>query len=212
MPSGITSDLYEGKDTSLRGYLMSVGRSMGYAIMQRDADRSEPVREVTASDYNRRQADTLRQELAEIEGLSVADAWARYLAERAAAVERRDEMVRQRRELRARYTRMLAEVEAWQPDPLIASTKDYALKQLRESIDFDCGHEGEEARYWPMPPVYIGGAEYLAGRRKQLQEDIDRAEQHQREEDDRTADRNRHIAAFLGSLPEALAGEGNGDA
>lgn len=203
MPSGITSDLYEGKDTSLRGYLMSVGRSMGYAIMQRDDDRAEPVREVTASDYSRRQADTLRRELAELEGLSVAEAWTRCQAERAAAVERRDEHVRERRELRVRYERMLAQVGAWHPDPLVASTKEYALKHLQESIDFDCDAPGEEARYWPRPPVYLDGSEYITERRKQLQTEIDRAEQNQREEDERTADRNRHIAAFLGSLPAA---------
>lgn len=203
MPNGFTADLYEGKDTSLRSYLMGVARGMGYSIMQRDDAPDAPVREVTASDYNRRRADELRAELAEIEGLSVADAWDRYKREREEAGARRDESVRGRREMRERYLAMLAEVEAWQPDPLIASTKTYALKYLHESMEFDCGPEGQEARYWPMPEHHNSGADYITARRRALQEQIDRAEKVQAEEEERTRDRNRHIRALHASLPPA---------
>lgn len=206
MPNGFTSDIYEGKDTSLRGYLMGVARGMGYSIMQRDDAPDAPVREVEPSDYDRRRADELRAELADIEGLSVADAWARYQREREEAGDRRHEIVRDRREMRERYLSMIAEVEAWQPDPLIASTKTYALKYLRESMEFDCGPEGQEARYWPMPEHHSSGADYITARRRALQEQIDRAEKDQAEEDERTRDRNRHIRALHASLPPAPTG------
>jgi hypothetical protein len=206
MPSGITSDLYEGKDTTLRGYLMSVGRSMGYAIMQRDEHPAAAVTEVTASTYHAEAAAKSRQALADLEQLTVAQAWDLAVGEREEAEAKRREHVQKNRDLRARYTRMLAEVEAWEPDPLVASTKDHALKALRESLDFDCGPEGEELRYWPKPALDFDGAAYITRRRAELQKDIEYHDAEQCKEDQRTIERNRHIAAFLGSLPAGVEG------
>lgn len=56
MPSGMTADIYEGKDVSLRDYLMTVGRGMGFAILQRDDDSSEPVK-VTEAEADTRYHD-----------------------------------------------------------------------------------------------------------------------------------------------------------
>jgi hypothetical protein len=82
MPNGFTASIYEGKPTSLRDYLMGVARGMGYSIMQRDDAPGTPVREVEASDYYRQRGDELRSQLADLDCLTVAEAWARARRER----------------------------------------------------------------------------------------------------------------------------------
>lgn len=197
MPSGITADIYEGKDVTLRDYLMRVGRGMGYAILQRDDDPSEPVKTTTeSSSYYEQRIPELKAQLAALWNLTddeIAE------AARADYQERHDAWERRRTEkaaLRERYEDMLAQVEAWEPDPLIASTKEYAIKYLRESIDFDCGGSRFDQEPQPQDP-----ADWLAAQKEDVSDSLARAEAHWEEEKERTADRNRHIEAFLRSLP-----------
>lgn len=205
MPSGITSDIYEGKkEVTLRDYLMTVGRQMGYAIMQRDDDPTKPVEYVEPSTrYYDESIAEAQAVLARIDGMSVEQAQEEANAEYAAELERWKDTERKKLELRDRYEAMIAQVEGWEPDPLIADTKTQAVKYLRESIEFDVGAPGEEMRYYRYP-IRQSGAEWLNAKRDEAKRTIERGRQNIREERERTAERNRYIAAFLDSLPQEV--------
>lgn len=195
MPTGITSDIYDGKDLTLRGYLLRVGRSMSYSIMQRDSPLDEPPKRSEPSRYH---AEALAKAEARVEELlgmleeqaaplaaeAHEQAMARYEHERAA-----------NQELRERYEKMIAAVEGWTPDPLVAQTKEYALKQLRESLDFDCGYRSSPPqRRSPMEwwENEIGAARNAAQyHREEGAKEIARA-----------AERNLYIDALYASLPK----------
>lgn len=203
MPSGITSDIYEDKDVTLRDYLMRVGRGMAFAIMQRDSDQDEPVKRCEPNtkyyDEKEQSAQARIAELTAMTSEEVAQAAREdFERERAAWEQRKAENAA----LRARYEAMLAEVEAWEPDPLIAGTKEYALRMLRESIDFDCGRPDEEDRYYPEPTEQEPN-EWLRYQLGRAHEDVGYAQKHRADELARAEERNRYIDAFYASLPPA---------
>ena len=204
MPNGFTAPIYEGReDFTLRDYLMGVGRGMGFAIMQRDAATDEPIKRVEPStDYDEEQIRKAQAVLDDLDGMTVAEASERLAAERAATDERRRESVQRTLAMRARYERMIREVEAWDPLPLMDSTKEQALRYLRESMEFDCGKPGEEARFLGGPTAF-DGAEWLTQERQRAQEQILRSRDRIAAEVKRTAERNRYIDAFYESLPAA---------
>src|SRR4051794_27715841 len=74
MPSGITAEIYEGKDVSLRDYLMRVGRQMGFAVMQRDSDLDEPVKATEPSSYYERRVPELDARVQELQAMTEAEA------------------------------------------------------------------------------------------------------------------------------------------
>ena len=201
MPNGYTADIYEGKPTTLADYLMGVGRGMGFAIMQRDDPASEPVRRVEPQTryYDEALAEA-RAVLADLDGLTMAQAAERASAEYEAEVSSWLEERDRRLGMRSRYVDMIAQVEAWEPDPLVRVVKEQAIKYLRESLDFDVGPEGEEMRYRPYPRL-LGGAEWVNAKRAKAQRDVEYNEAERAKEIERAAERNRWIDAFLGSLP-----------
>lgn len=201
MPNGYTADIYDGKPVTLRSYLMGVGRSMGFAVVQRDEAASEPVRTVEPrTSYHDKALAEARATLAEIDSLSTTEAVQCAIADYEKANEEwlasRDRI----RAMRSRYEQMIREVEAWEPDQLVLVVKEQALKYLRESMEFDCGDTKAEMR-WSPPPRRLSGAEWLNDRRAKARHDIEYHEAERRKEIERTEERNRWITAFLNSLP-----------
>lgn len=198
MPSGITSAIYEGKEpVSLRDYLMSVSRQMGYAIMQRDDSLSEPVKPTSVPNFYVTNVEEAEAELAKLDAMTPAE------IAQAAEREFRDQSAAhalakaENAALQARYEDMIRQVEAWHPDKLIASTKDYALRYLRESLEHDCG------RVYPGEPVAKEPLEWFLDKRKDAVRHLEFARERLVEMNEREAERNRHIHAFLRSLPDA---------
>ena len=208
MPNGYTTDIYDGKPVTLTDYLMGVGRSMGFAIMQRDEAASEPVRTVEPqTSYHDKAISAARATLAEVDALSVAEAvkcaLVDYEKANTAWLEARDRI----RAMRSRYEEMIRQVEAWHPDPLVLVVKEQALKYLRESVKFDCGDEKAEMR-WSPPPRRLSGPEWINERRAKARRDIEYHEAERKKEIERTEERNRWITAFLGSLPASQSSGG----
>jgi hypothetical protein len=199
-PSGITAAIYEGKDVTRDEFLMRVARSFSLAIMQREDDPDAPVRRVKAdTKYQDEAIEKAQAVLAEVGGLSVAEAGERAKAEYYDAAKARQERRAEVLALRGRYEAMIREVEAWEPDPLVLYIKDGALKQLRKSLDFDCGKPGEEVRYWPVPQ-WLDGAEWIVQKTEKARKDIDYQREQIAKRKAVAAERNQHIDAFLRSL------------
>lgn len=194
MPSGITADIYEGKDLTLRGYLLRVGRSMGYAVTQRDDPTDAPLRRVEASDYHVRQLDKALARIAELHAMSAAERITAAQAAQDEAQARWEAQRVERSELGERYREMISRVREWQPEPIIAATKAYALKYLEESLEGDCRYSS------PPPKRQTTGAWW----REQLEAALKSATYHREEnvkEITRAADRNAAIDALYASLP-----------
>ena len=140
MPTGITSDLYEGKDVTFAEFAMGAARSFGMLITMRDEPMGAPIPEVFEPDesFARRLTDA-QAEQKRLEALSSEEWAARQLEEN----ERHDAQVaeahREAQVLKARYEAMLDEVNAWDPPtPAHIEMKKFMRQQLINSIRFDC--------------------------------------------------------------------------
>lgn len=201
MPSGLTSDIYEGKDVSLRDYLMQVGRGMGFAIMQRDDPYDEPVKEVEEQSYYSKQLRRYSEEVAELEAMSDEDLVEDERKRREDAIESRRAGIEKSLTLRARYEDMRKQVVGWDCPAIMESTREYALKQLDESIRFDCGEKGNEDRFYHVPKVNTDPDSIRAERIAHINSMIERCAESKKAEDERNSERSKYIRAFLDSLP-----------
>lgn len=199
MPSGITSDIYEGKDVSLRDYLMGVARQMSMAIMQRDSDPREPVKLREVQPYSKDRLDEAQAELERLESLSLEDAAREAQAELKQVEAAHISVVNDREALTRRYDDMIAKVRTWKPEPIVQYVKDHALKYLEESREFDCGHG-----VYPTAPVRADyePERWLKAKIDRARRDVEYHTKQYQEEVERVAGYNLHIEAFHRSLPD----------
>jgi len=206
MPRGITAAIYEGKDVTRDEFLMRVARSFSLAIMQREDDPGAPLkRDEGDTKYHDEKIAEAQALLAELDGLSINDAQVRAVNERAEAEVRMREGREGNVRLRSRYEAMIREVEAWEPEPLVAYLKEGALKQLRDSIDFDCGKPGEELKYWPVLPP-LDASEWLNQKREKARKDIEYHREQKAKRQKIADERNEHIDAFYRSIGSGITG------
>ncbi|WP_022886396.1 hypothetical protein [Glaciibacter superstes] len=202
MPTGYTSDLYEGKEQSFEEFALQCARAFGALIEMRDeAPGASIPDEFAPSDHHRRGLDEAKAKLADLSALRDDD-WAlcevasrqNRTAEYAAAVERAAAM-------RARYEAMLVQVEAWEPPTQEhQGLRDFMLQQLRESIKFDCS-----TRYLTEPEVQSVD-EFRAQELAAAQWSVDYHAEGWAKEQERAASRTAWVRALRASLAAVKAG------
>lgn len=140
MPTGYTSDLYEGKDIEFRQFVMKCARAFGALIELRDNPLDAPIPEkFIPSTYHQEALETAKRELARIEAWdnSEADRQAQLSFERAQSEH--EKAMADKAARRQRYEAMLAQVKAWVPPTRDhQKLKVFMAQQIRESIKFDC--------------------------------------------------------------------------
>lgn len=202
MPSGYTQDIYDGKPITFEQFALRCSRGMGAAIMQRDEAIDVEIRMREVSDHEVERVKTARAELeAALERTD--EEWATaQSAEISAAVEYRDQYIRDTDALAMRYRDMLKQVEAWEPpteDHM--GLKRFMFDQLGDSIKFDVGGPGVE-RYTPAVPeelpVYMYKARQIADLAKRQAD----ATQRLAEEYDRVKSQNEWVSKLRSSLAE----------
>ena len=170
---------------------MKCARVFGALITIRDEPLDAPIpKEFQLSDYHLRELEKARQRLKE--GKNWDEEWAEKEAEKAyqEAVRIRNEIITRQTQLRQRYEKMLAQVEAWiPPTPDHRELKQFMIEQLKRSIEFDCGHIPDE-------PQRLTGAEY---KRQQLEE-AQRAVDYYEEKVSRVKETNKWLQALRESL------------
>jgi len=193
MPTGYTSKLYDGKDQSVRDFILTCARAFGATIMQRDDDPNDPPKLREASTHEAEMAAKYSTELAEVQ------AWTNGEADEAAAANYAKEFAAwqesqvKSQALRARYLGMLTKIERWTaPTPEHVGLKKFMVEQLRESIKFDCDDR--------PAPIGMTGHEYRAERITFLTRMAASYEKYAREETERVDSANSWIAALYESL------------
>ena len=198
MPTGYTSDLYDG-DQSFEDFAMSCARAFGALVTMRDEPAGAPIpEEFEPSSYNRDQAQLAREALARIEAWTDEDAErhaAQMHASQMVAWQREDDVRKARQE---RYEAMLEQVQAWEPPtPDHEEMRRFMAQQLQQSIDFDCTQ-------WP-PPERMDGPTYKAQQLEVEKRRLERAEKANAEEVDRARRRTEWVRALRESLGFAHA-------
>lgn len=197
MPTGYTAAIKDG--ITFRQFAMNCARAFGATITMRDdgGDGSNIPERFEPSDYHLKELRKAQNELAVLSAMTPEDVAKRASEDYEAAEARRLETLREKRELRAKYEAMLAEVKAWKtPTPDHIQFRNFMLEQIGSSIDFDCGES-----YYDKPTQRLTPEEWLLGRRSKIEGDIDYHTKNYAEEVERTEKRNAWIKALRDSLP-----------
>lgn len=134
MPTGYTSDLYDGKDVSFEDFTLSCARAFGYWVHQRDEgfDQKPRIRQVDTYYLNSVAQD--KKALRDWKAMSddeKYDQWRDY-ADKTEA--RNAEYARETRERTARFQAMHDKVEAWDAPEGLENLKTFMKEQLSYDI------------------------------------------------------------------------------
>jgi len=201
MPTGYTSDLYEGIDQTFEEFVLTCARAFGATIMQRDDPMDAPLRLPTYDGFSQKWLDQDNERLAELNAMSADEA-----AEAAAnayeeAKRRREESIAKNAAMRTRYEAMLAQVKGWSPPTSEHDNlKHFMIDQLEESIRFDCS-------YAPSVPERLTGHEWLRQEIVAVQRNIERHTEQIEKDIANTEGRRKWITDLANSIGVEVVGD-----
>lgn len=153
MPSGLTYKIYDGSDMSLRGFALKCITQLAAGYFATEQGNKEmPLYEapiIPVCDYHSKKLVKVKEEMqywldVEKNSDKLDKLYNEYLKKRESD---KTEYYKYKNELKARYLTMLSKVESWDLPEEYQSLKDLMLKQLHESMDWDCRlssfYEGE---------------------------------------------------------------------
>jgi hypothetical protein len=201
MPTGYTSDLYDGKEVTFQNFVLHCARALNVFVELREEPQDEPIPDLfTPNSFHDEQRRAAEAKIARLEGLSdeEADELARSSYE--TAKREFEELVASRTQRRGRYLAMLTQVRQWTPpSPDHEGLKAFMIQQLEDSMQSDC-----DMTFITAPELQTA-AEYkeqlLAAARRSL-------EYHAREyrmEVERVAKRNQWVRLLRQSLANSAS-------
>lgn len=196
MPTGYTHCVQKGEVTSFREFAIRCARAFGATIDMRDepADAEIPERFEPHTDYHDKALQKARNDLEVYRSMSHEQCAKAAQSAHVKAVADWKEREAERNRQATRYTNMIAKVEAWEPPSSDhVELKNFMLQQLRQSLDFDCGH------VWDRP-VAEDPETWRATQIERCERWIKYHEKGRAEEVERTESRNRWLRQLRESL------------
>jgi hypothetical protein len=144
MPSGLTCNIYNGTDMSLRGFALNCVRQLGAGYHATNQGEKEmpldkaPV--ISVSDWHPKQLAKAKEEVkhwinVENNPDELDRLYNEYLKKRGQDERNYNAS---KTDLKARYLTMKAKVEAWNLPEKYSSLKELMLEQLDKSTEYDC--------------------------------------------------------------------------
>lgn len=140
MPTGYTSDLYEGKDLELKDFVYTVAPGFGAFIHHRDDDGPIKLRRPTMSTDEQESYEKHVRELNEWNDLDDGERREQYEAYLTETTEYREKELARQAGIEKRYRSMLEKVKGVNPPPELENFNNFMIEQLESSIKFDCGY------------------------------------------------------------------------
>ena len=121
MPTGYTSDLYEGKDIAFPDFVMKCARSFGALIEMRDDPMDAAIPDkFEASSYHTEQLEKAKADVARIKAWDDTEADSQSQLAYDRAQRKYEESLANKAAMRERYEAMLAQVKAWNDESVRA--------------------------------------------------------------------------------------------
>jgi hypothetical protein len=197
MPTGYTSDLYEGKDVTVGDFILGCARAFGALITMRDDPADAPIPDqFEPSDYHAKKVAEAQERLMDLAAMSPEqmerEAFAEFEQAHARWVQRRSDAAARRE----RYEAMLCEVRRWRPPTADHDgLKVFMLQQLESSIDFDCSMS------YDHEPVLLSAETWHRERVEKAKRDIEYHVRENEAECKRATERSQWVKALRESLP-----------
>ena len=198
MPTGYTADI-ANKEVTFREFALTCARAFGATIDMRDESMDAPIpEEFKPGDYHSKKLVSLKDDLSKLESISAEDA--KDLAEREYQenLKNHQDFISKKQELAKKYNVLLEQAQAWEPPtPEHIGLKDFMVKQLQQSLDFDCDISGA-ARIYSLEQK-TGGL-WLADKIAKVHEDIAYHTKGHAEDLAKTQSRNDWVKALRNSI------------
>lgn len=193
MPTGYTSDIYEGKNISFRDFALKCARAFGACIEQRDDDLNDKPKliEKTKDNYH-------------ITKLNEAKNWKKptkaefdtYVKKQTAFC---NEKLDKQNKLKTSYQKMLHKANNWTPPTKEhEGLKKFMIEQLNGSLDFDCSNDYYERELEKLQNYTY--KEYVKDMSDSNKRDIAYYTEQLKKENERVDNRNEWISALYKSL------------
>ncbi|MDY8021095.1 hypothetical protein [Paenibacillus polymyxa] len=195
MPTGYTSDIYEGREVHAKDFILKCARAFGATIDMRDEPLNKEIPVFKPSPYYSNSLDKAIEKLKYYQTMTIEEATVfaeeAYLDSVAVHYKRLETT----RLLRKRYEDLLDEIDSWNhPTPDHLELKRFCIKQIKDSIKFDCDIS------FISPPIGKTPEEYIADGIKSAQSDIEYYTKEHKKEVERINERNRWVEELKSSL------------
>jgi len=139
MATGYTYKVQNGEIESFRDFALECSRAFGAAIHQRDDPSGPPTLRKSDTVYYDELIEDIEIKIRNLKKKSNNSLVEDYKKESKSAIFSNHEDIKNKLLLMARYQRMMALVDAWNPPTKDhENLKDFMSDQLADSIDFDC--------------------------------------------------------------------------
>ena len=202
MPSGLTCKIYNGEDLTLRGFALNCVRHLGpgynashYGDKELPKDKA-PVLNVES--YHEEMILEAEKELEKWENLrnNLEEAQKLYDEQYAQNMQFNTTVNEERKEVEKRYNAVLEKVEAWDIPIEYNSLKELMLKQLKESIEWDC------SPYTPYKEEKVPIEEWIETRIKLTKRDLEYHTKELQEEKKKVEYDNKYLKGLYKALDE----------
>jgi len=142
MPTGYTSKIYDGKEQTGKEFVMTCARAFGALMNMRDEPSDAVIpEEFKPSTYHSKQLELAREKLAECAKITLEEANVFIEEEHTKRINEDQQYYDKTMYLKYRYEKTLEQVEKWiPPTKEHIKLKEYAIDQLKQSIEFDCSN------------------------------------------------------------------------
>ena len=132
MPSGYTSDIYNGKEVAFKDFALGCARAFGACVMQRDDPADVKPKIMPEESYHTEELKKLKKFKKPTKAQFDS-----YVKETIADYKK---SIKEKNELKKRYSDILEKVNNWQPPTKEhEGLKKFMIEQLTDSRSFDCG-------------------------------------------------------------------------
>ncbi len=196
MSTGYTSEI--ANNISFKDFVLQCARAFGALTTMRDDPMDKPIpNEFKPSDYHSKRIAEIMKDAKRIESLTEDETQAEADKERKNKMDTDQKCLDETRDLRAKYEKMLVKVKQWTPPSTEhEGLKTFMIKQITDSIDFDCKTHYYTKKKYPVK----SGKQWREDELKELRESLDYHTTQDNEERERVAGRNLWVKQLRESL------------
>jgi hypothetical protein len=200
MPSGLTCKIYSGEDLTLRGFVLSCATQFGPGYNASQHGEKElpkdkaPIR--TVGSYHEEKIIEAEKEIEKWENLrnNLEEAQKLYDEQYAKNMQANAAVNEERSKIKERYNTVLEKVKAWNIPVEYTSLKELMLKQLKDSIEWDC------TPYTPYNKERVPIEEWIEVRIRLAKRDLDYHTKELQEEKRRVEYDNKYLKGLYKAL------------
>lgn len=148
MPTGYTSYIQDGKIDNAKDFIMLCARAFGATVTMREESLDIPISKFKPDTYHLDSLNKAMVKLEQAKNKTNEEIQKEIDESYSKEMDYRKQVIKERSELKQKYLNILNDIYSWkEPTPEHKNLKDFAISQIKESIDWDCDTEYYEKEY-----------------------------------------------------------------